>query len=67
VRVPDLDWPIDLFTDASETESETIVARPRVVPAKSNLWRDMVNAWFGEGAQTNARWPAAIFQSEQLA
>ena len=41
--VPVLDWPADLFTDATEPGRKTTV-RPATMPT---LWNDMVTSWVG--------------------
>jgi hypothetical protein len=63
VRVPDLDWPVDLFTDAIVP-----VARPLVVaPAKPALWPEMANSWIGGGTQSGFRWPVRTIDAAQIA
>jgi len=46
VRVPDLDWPKDLFIDVTvpRWDRAAILARPG-----PGLWRDMLNAWVPDG------------------
>lgn len=63
MRVPDLDWPADLFTDVIEVWPETIT----VAPAKPNLWTDMIKAWIGNDIQTVTQRPVAMFNCVQIA
>ena len=63
MRVPDLDWPADLFTDVIEVPPSTIV----VEPARPNLWTEMVNAWMGDDTHAESQWPVAVFNSAQIA
>ena len=43
MRVPALNWPADLFTDATEP-GRTVIVRPAAMPT---LWNDMVSSWVG--------------------
>ena len=60
MRVPDLNWPVDLFTDVIMLPSETIV----VLSAEPNLWTEMVDSWIENGAASDARWPIPMFEAE---
>ena len=44
MRVPDLDWPADLFTDVIILMPETIA----IFPSTPNLWSEMEEAWMGD-------------------
>ena len=56
MRVPDLNWPVNLFEDAVMTETDTIVVLADVPAAKPALWREMVNTWIGDGGPFDAEW-----------
>ena len=54
MRVRDLDWPDDLFTDAIIHVSETIAVFP-LVPERPTLWKEMAELWIGNDAYAVAR------------
>lgn len=55
MRLPDLNWPTDLFTDeaAAMLETDPIISRPD--PSDPVLWADMLNAWLRTGAAPDRR------------
>ncbi len=61
MRVPDLDWPADLFSDVIEVPAE----KNAIVPTSTRpgLWADMVRVW----TSNEPPWPVKIFTSPQLA
>jgi hypothetical protein len=64
MRVPDLDWPPDLFTDVIGMMPEATVVLYAAAPTKPSLWTDLLNAWMGYEAQTR---PVRMFDCEQAA
>jgi hypothetical protein len=44
MRVPDLDWPADLFKDVIVYVPETIA----IFPSMPSLWTEMAKAWMGD-------------------
>jgi hypothetical protein len=60
MRVPDLDWPTDLFSDVIEEPAENVVM---AATARPGLWADMVRAWIGN----DTPWAVEAFNSTQLA
>jgi hypothetical protein len=52
VRVPDLNWPTNLFIDALMPCPETITV------AKRSLWKEIVDFWVGDGILPERRWGA---------
>jgi hypothetical protein len=64
VRVPDLDWPADLFTDIIEARPESIVAP---AAAKRSLWMEMTNAWTRTGIASELQWRVGPFDLGQFA
>jgi hypothetical protein len=47
MRVPDLDWPTDLFDDAASSLLQTVRQDSRVHPAEAAgpFWPSMLAAW----------------------
>jgi hypothetical protein len=60
VRLPDLNWPDDLFADADVAASEVADVVPWSASAEPTLWLAMLNAWMGNADVQNrhARVPA---------
>jgi hypothetical protein len=64
VSVPDLDWPVDLFTDMIEVRPETIEVLAAVKP---NLWSEMTKAWSDAGLNAGFIWRVGPFDGGQIA
>ncbi len=47
MRVPDLDWPVDLFKDVIILPDDTVVMLSPSAAPKPNLWTDMATSWMG--------------------
>ena len=54
MRVPDLDWPDDLFTDASLPVLGTAATLPPLFE-RPTLWKEMAELWIGNDACAVAR------------
>ena len=57
MRVPDLDWPVDLFTDIIEV----------LAAATPNLWSEMTKAWTESGLTAGFLWRVGPFDGGQIA
>jgi hypothetical protein len=66
VRLPDLNWPIDLFTDVTMPIPKTIAMVLPTAAATPTLWKDMLSSWIGTGASPGSRWRALVFDSAQI-
>lgn len=64
MRVPDLDWPADLFTDVIVLPGETVVKIFRAAPATPTLWSEMVSSWMEGGARSESQWPVRMLSEE---
>jgi hypothetical protein len=62
MRVPDLDWPADLFKDVIGVLPEATVALYAAAPMRPTLWADLAKAWMGNDAR-----PEGMFNSGQVA
>ena len=62
MRVPDLNWPADLFKDVIGVLPEATVALYAAAPTRPSLWADLANAWMGNGAR-----PDGMCNSGQVA
>ena len=73
MRLPDLDWPVDLFTDGIMPLSDTMVVLStgvvlsRGAPMKPTLWADMVTSWIGNDAPFDSQRPVVVFGAELVA
>ena len=74
MRLPELDWPINLFTDEAMSETETIEVHPTIAIAKLlsavtkvASWKDMEELWTGNGMLAEPEWSGAMFDTDQIA
>jgi hypothetical protein len=66
VRVPDLNWPVDLFTDVIMPMPQTIMVLSAAAPATPTSWPEMADSWIGNSAQSDVQWRVPMFGSEQI-
>ena len=57
MRVPELNWPSNLFTDIIIVPKDMIVVSAPAFAAKPDLWREMRAAWIGGDAGMVVRLP----------
>lgn len=57
MRVPELNWPSNLFTDIIIVPENMIVVSAPAFAAKPDLWREMRAAWIGGNAGMVVRLP----------
>ena len=50
MRVPDLNWPSNLFTDIILVPEDMIVLSSLAPAARPGLWREMRASWIGGNA-----------------
>ena len=68
MRVPDLDWPADLFSDDIITIQPDAIVMKAVSPAvRPTLWAAMTDTWFGNGAFAQSQWPPQAIGSDHAA
>ena len=66
MRVPNLDWPADLFTDVTTSPPKKIMVPSTNATTKPALWKDMVDEWIGNGVASDLQWRAPLFSPEQI-
>ena len=66
MRVPDLNWPDDLFTDVSGALLEMTEAASESVPARPGLWANMLNTWMRKDPAPDACEREPALESESV-
>jgi hypothetical protein len=67
VRVPDLNWPADLFTDVAGTLLEMTEVASETVPVTPGLWADMLDAWMRKDPAPDVHKRELALESESIA
>ena len=67
MRVPDLDWPVDLFTNVIMPVPETIQMACAVAPAEPALTPTMGDLRTADRGDPAAQWPVPTFAAAQIA
>ena len=63
MRVPNLNWPADLYTDVGTPSPEHATMHSTAAAMKPTLWQDTVNTWMGTDGPREPQWHTPSFVS----
>lgn len=56
MRLPDLDWPANLFADGAAAIPDTAAMPSAPIVTQANLWRKMVGTWTARHVSPELQW-----------
>jgi len=67
VRIPNLNWPNNLFTDLSPPLVDTIESLSAINAQRPALWNELLDTWMGQHAIREQEWNRSLSRTEQVA